>query len=217
MNAGGVIIDGGRVAVPHARVVTWADDRSVLELGDNRQRRRARVRAIVLHTTWGRLGPLVLGAGSPAGRGYVAANARATDKSWDFTVDRDGTVFQQSDPARCFTWHAGAANPFSVGIEMVQALTGELYEVQVRAAVELVDALAREFAIARLVPWRRGAPDLRVLPTVRAGRLELLHGLFAHANFTDDRGPGDPGPFAFRVLEATKGWLGVEWGAAGLG
>ncbi len=50
---------------------------------------------------------------------------------------------------------------------MVQALSGDLHEVQVRAAVELIEVLASEFDLARLLPWRRGAPDLRVLPTVR--------------------------------------------------
>jgi hypothetical protein len=209
MNAG-IVIDGRRVKVAHARVVTWLDDARVPELGENRSRRRERVRAIVLHTTWGRLGALHAGSGTPAGRGYVAANARATDKSWDFTVDRDATVFQQSDPARWFTWHAGAANPFSVGIEMVQALTGELYEVQVRAAVELIEVLARELGIARVVPWRNGQPELRVLASVRAGRLSGLRGLFAHANFTDDRGPGDPGPVVAEVMVRAKGWVGIE-------
>ncbi|MFO0562377.1 MAG: peptidoglycan recognition family protein [Polyangiales bacterium] len=215
MKAASIIVDGRRVPVQQARVVTWADDASVLELGENRSARRQRVRAIVLHTTWGRLGEFRSGSGSPAGRGYVAANARATNKSWDFTVDRDGTIFQQNDPARFFTWHAGAANPFSVGIEMVQALSGELYEVQVRAAVELIESLSAAFGLARLLPWRRGGPDLRVLPTVRAGRLDRLHGLFAHANFTDDRGPGDPGPIAFRVLQGAMGWVGIDWTADG--
>jgi hypothetical protein len=125
-------------------------------------------------------------------------------------VDRDGTVFQQGDPARWCIWHAGAANPFSVGIEMVQALSGELYEAQVRAAVELIEVLARELGIARVVPWRNGRPELRVLASARVGRLNRLQRLFAHANFTDDRGLGDPGPVVAEVLVRAKGWVGIE-------
>ncbi|MDP3275671.1 MAG: peptidoglycan recognition family protein [Deltaproteobacteria bacterium] len=207
----GILVAGRRYGVPWARVVTWLDDPRVHELAGNRGQRRERVRAIVLHTTWGRLGELVAGSGPTIGFGYVAANSRAVDKSWDFTVDRDGTIYQQSDPAHWFSWHAGAVNPWSVGIEMAQGQDGALYADQLRSAVELIEVLARVFGIPRVLPWRDGAAQLRVLGAVRAGQYTGLQGLFAHANFTEDRGPGDPGPGAFGVLWAAKGWVGVAW------
>jgi hypothetical protein len=209
-----IIVGGVRVGVPHAKVVTWLDDPTVPQLGSNRSVRRTPVRAIVVHTTWGRLGPLFEGSGDRIGRRYVAENVRTTQKSWDFTVDQDGTIYQQNDPARFYTWHATIANPFSVGIEMAQRMDGTLYETQLRATVELVSVLARVFDVPRVVPWRRGAPDLRVLPAVRAGRLGELQGVFGHVHFTDERGPGDPGPFPFAVLRAI-GWMGIEWSADG--
>ncbi|MDP3277131.1 MAG: hypothetical protein Q8Q09_18210 [Deltaproteobacteria bacterium] len=93
--------------------------------------------------------------------------------------------------------------------ERVRAIV--LHADQLRSAVELIEVLARVFGVARVLPWREGAAELRVLGAVRAGRYAGLQGLFAHANFTEDRGPGDPGPGAFGVLRA-KGWVGVGWG-----
>lgn len=39
-----------------------------------------------------------------------------------------------------------------------------------------------------------------------AGR---LRGLFAHSNFTDDCGPGDPGPVVAAALVRAKGWVEI--------
>ena len=81
----------------------------------------------------------------PSSRAELLAlyQSRTTrDVSWHFTIDTDGTVIQQADAALWMCWHAGHANGWSVGIELVQQPgSGDLYEVQIASLAAIVEAL----------------------------------------------------------------------------
>jgi len=168
--------------------------------------------AVVLHTTKGRTGALVDTAAAPSERAERYARYQAgtaSDKSWDFTVDLDATIVQSNDPTGAcggratpiYTWHCGAANVWTVGIEIVQAEDRRLYARQLAAAVALATVLCDTYGITKRVPCdAQGAPwegpINEVVSHKRGGRQGRLSGVFNHCNLTtpDSRGPGDAGP-----------------------
>jgi hypothetical protein len=70
-------------------------------------------------------------------------------------IDFDGTVACVADPLTETTYHAGhrAINHHSIGIEMYQGESAELYQVQLESTVRLVDFLTRRFGIQRQFHW----------------------------------------------------------------
>lgn len=209
--AGALIINGQRVAVPGARITTWLDDsKRAPPITDGRSI-TAPPRAFVWHTSKGILCRAAVPDAIPSTHAETLAlyQSRTTrEVSWHLTVDTDGDVLQQADPARWMCWHAGGANAWSLGAEMVQRdATGTLTAPQIRAAADVTDAVCLALAIPRRVlvgpdgaPWTRQVRDLQ--STRAGGRGLTWAGVIGHVHLTTDRGPGDPGPLIFAELIA---------------
>ena len=138
LSAGGLIIDGVRVPVPGVRVTTWVDDpKRAPPITDGRAITKRPI-AFVWHTSKGILCRTAAPDAIPSTRAEDLAlyQSRATrEVSWHLTGDTDGDVIQQADPARWQCWHAGGANAWSLGAELVQRdATGTLTAPQIRAS-----------------------------------------------------------------------------------
>lgn len=178
--------------------------------------RKRFVRSIVFHTTSGSAKRVVPGAGA-GGRAKVFADYQVkTDRfvSWDGTIDTDGLVLWQNDPAKNYSWHATSWNSCSLGIEIVQEKDGTLYQAQIDAAVLLADVLTATLGIQRQLPW--DASHSCVMPGVLPRADEKgsdkgtsLMGVFAHFHNTQNRGAGDPGRFVYDALYAA-GYEGFD-------
>lgn len=213
----GIVLNGQRIETPGLETISWLDDPKVPRATDT-QPRRQRIRAVVLHTVKGIRGNLLPGS-KPSTRAEAYAKYQANtsrDVSWDYTIDTDGTIIVSNDPIERFTWQAGAVNPFTLGIEMVQESNGDIYVDQVATLVRFLDLLTRELAdrghpIQRQVPWKNGAPVVGVISRIRTEGTSV-YGIYGHRNQTPDRGPGDPGDHVFRALIAA-GYAGHDFDA----
>jgi hypothetical protein len=211
LSAGGLIVNGVRVAVPGVRVTTWVDDpKRAPPITDGRSI-TAPPRAFVWHTSKGILCRALAPDAIPSTHAETLAlyqSRTAREVSWHITVDTDADVLQQADPARWQCWHAGGANAWSLGAELVQRdATGTLTAPQIRAAADVTDAVCAALAIPRRVlvgpdgaPWVRQVKDLQ--STRAGGRGLTWAGVLGHVHLTTDRGPGDPGPWIFAELIA---------------
>ena len=209
LSAGGLIIDGVRVPVPGVRVTTWVDDpKRAPPITDGRAITKRPI-AFVWHTSKGILCRAAAPDAIPSTRAEDLAlyQSRATrEVSWHLTGDTDGDVIQQADPARWQCWHAGGANAWSLGAELVQRdATGTLTAPQIRAAADVTDAVCLALAIPRRVlvgpdgsPWTRQVKDLQ--STKAGGRGLTWAGVIGHVHLTTDRGAGDPGPLIFAEI-----------------
>ena len=211
LSAGGLIVNGVRVAVPGVRVTTWLDDpKRAPPITDGRSITKPPI-AFVWHTSKGVLCRALAPDAIPSTMGETLALYQSrTDRevSWHLLVDTDADVLQQADPARWQCWHAGGANAWSLGAELVQRdATGTLTAPQIRAAADVTDAVCAALAIPRRVlvgpdgaPWMRQVRDLQ---SIKAGGRGLTWaGVIGHVHLTTDRGPGDPGPWIFAELIA---------------
>ncbi len=213
----GLIVAGARVPVEVPELLTYLDDPHVApRVTDGKPRTADRVTGIVLHTSRGVRGHVRPGA-LPSSRAELLAlyQSRTTrDVSWHITIDTDGTVIQQADAALWMCWHASHANGWSVGIECVQQPgSGDLYEVQVKALVAVVEALCGALKIPRRTPvGADGRPWPGLIAEHReaseGGRQRPFAGVLGHRALTDRRGPGDPGDGVFEALLAA-GFEGV--------
>jgi hypothetical protein len=210
-----LILGGVAYEVPGLAVRSWRDDPRIPAATDTNARRE-RISGIVLHTTSGKRGPVLAapapGAPVDADVAYARYQASAPDhKSWDFTVDRDGSVAQSSDPLERATWHAGntPVNNRSVGIEIVQDKDGTLYRPGIDSAVKLVNFLTARLGIQRQYPARNGQPDGRHVERLLAGGGRDFYGVYGHRNTATDRGWGDPGDPVFDALSA-EGYEGFD-------
>lgn len=207
-----IVLGGRRFEVPGAPdTKNPLDHRDIPWMTDGHERRR-RIEAVIVHTTKGRTGALIEDEAEPSeaaeryGR-YQAGSKR--DVSWDFTVDLDGTIVQHNDPsAPCggraaprVSWHAGHANEWSIGVEIVQTPGRALYLTQLRVVVTFVAFLCDQYGIPKRVPVdARGAswekPIFECVSEKRGGRQRSVEGVLNHCHVTtpDSRGPGDAGP-----------------------
>jgi hypothetical protein len=125
-------------------------------------------------------------------------------------------VIVSNDPLRRYTWHAGAVNGFTLGIEMVQEANGDLYADQIAAVVQLIDFLTallsdRGHPIQRQIPWKNGKAVAGVLARLANSDTDQnVTGVYGHRNQTTNRGPGDPGDSIFEALHAA-GYLGFDY------
>lgn len=216
----GIVLGGVRVPVPGAEVVTWLDDPATAVQQRNVTRREERIRAIVLHTVEGMMGPVLPGLAPEKAqpRAWTSSMNRNTRASYDFLVSRDGRIYQVNDPLLWYTWQArdgdapGEVSRTTLGIEMEQdAHTGETNAGQYDSEVALVDALTGALGIQRQIPWHAGDGDRRVLARLVAGG-EDVAGVYGHRNQTDNRGRGDPGDEIYRRL-ADAGYLTFDFSA----
>lgn len=210
--ASGLVIDGADVLVPGLTVVSWRDDPSLrLKMGQDGRKRRPgeHVRRVVLHTTRGVPGghdqrPQVIHPGvGPAGSA-AEANARYWSRAPScagahLVVDYDGSVVCTADLAAEVSYHAGATNGDSIGIEIVQGADAGLYEGQLAAVVVLCGFLADRFGLARTAQYPyRGAGD-------------AVAAFLGHRDVSDSRGRGDPGDAVMERLIAA-GWAPIDRG-----
>ncbi len=214
-----IILDGKQYETPGLDTISYADDPAVPQATDF-QPRRERIKWIVIHTVHGkRCAVLRPGFSKPSKRAeqyaiYQANTSR--EVSWDITIDTDGTIIQSNDPVRRYTWHAGAFNPFSVGIELVQEGDGTLYGGQMDVLVRFLDFITRILArlghpIQRQVPAIDGNPAGGVVRRILdAAEARKTTGICGHRNQTTNRGPGDPTDFPFlAMMEA--GYKGFDF------
>lgn len=214
----GLVVAGRRVEVPGvADLVTYLDDpHRAPRVTDGKPRDGSHVTGIVLHTSRGRRGTVRPGA-FPSTRAellalYQSRTTRAV--SWHATVDTDGTTIQQADAALWMCWHAGHANGWSIGIELVQQPdTGDLWEVQIAACVAVVEALCVALSIPRRTPVTAdGRPHAGLIhehqEASEGGLQRPFAGVLGHRALTRNRGPGDPGDAIFEALLAA-GFEGV--------
>jgi hypothetical protein len=209
--AGGLIVNGVRVPAPGVRVTTWVDDPKRAPTITDGRSITAPPRAFVWHTSKGILCRALAPDAIPSTHAETLAlyqSRTAREVSWHITVDTDADVLQQADPARWQCWHAGGANAWSLGAELVQRdATGTLTAPQIRAAADVTDAVCAALAIPRRVlvgpdgaPWVRQVKDLQ---SAKAGGRGLTWaGVLGHVHLTTDRGAGDPGPLIFAELVA---------------
>ena len=212
----GLIIDGRVVPVPGRRVISWHDDPLVrLKMPEYGRRRPpiANVRQVIIHTTRGIPGGTDLrkqvirpGAGPGTWKRLNLARMWADDdrnSGAHYVVDFDTTIYALADAVREMTYHATAANPMSVGIEIKQGGDAELYAEQLEAVADLVDVLTLELGIQRQIPSRyRGKPFARLSEGGGGGRDVV--GVFGHRDQTARRGAGDPGGAIYEVLAARR-------------
>ena len=188
-----IACDGGLIEAHGLDGATWPDDASLaLKLGeDGRKRRGTPITHVVLHTTRGIPGgrdqrPQVILPGLGPQGSAAEANARYWSRAKSsagahLIVDYDGTLVQTCDLALVATYHAGAINGSSIGIEIVQSANAELYEGQLAATVRLCRWLANYFDLPLTIqfPYRGHGPPLAAF--------------VGHRDLTDSRGRGDPG------------------------
>lgn len=210
---GGLIIGGGVESVPGLDIQNWQDDaRLRLKMGEDGRRRPLNVRwlrAIVLHTTMGL--PFDLKAsGAPRilpGRGPATSIDRDTAKWWStdgrhagahIIVDFDSSIACLADLRDEETYHAGAVNPYTIGVEIAQRRDGALFEEQLSSVALLCMWLCDRFRIQRQIPssYTQGI----ITPRCAAGGSNVV-GVYGHRNVTSSRGFGDPGDAVFAVLE----------------
>lgn len=214
----GLVIGGARVPVPGvAELVTWLDDPHVAPpITHHTSPRKRPPTAIVLHTSRGVRGTVRPGS-FPSSRAELLAHYQARTErkaSWDLTIDGDGTVIQQSDPATNYTWHACHANGWSIGIECVQQRdSGDLWSVQLDALVAVVGVLCEAFQIpTRTIVNGDGKPHAGIVRAWQeadeGGRQGSWAGVIGHRNLTTHRGDGDPGDGVFDAL-LVAGFSGV--------
>ena len=209
LSASGLIVNGVRVPVSGVRVTTWVDDpKRAPPITDGRAITKPPI-AFVWHTSKGILCRALAPDAIPSTHAETLAlyqSRTAREVSWHITVDTDADVLQQADPARWQCWHAGGANSWSLGAELVQRdATGTLTEPQICAAADVTDAVCAALGIPRRVlvgpdgaPWTKLVKDLQ--STRAGGRGLTWAGVLGHVHLTTDRGAGDPGPWIFAEL-----------------
>ncbi len=222
-----IVFNGQKVDWPNT--VSYLDDPSKVPsaIGNTNPRHADTagepvVRGFVIHTVHGHEGHLRPGLSPVSTRDleYARADARHRDegqRSWDFTVDTDGSVAWSTDPARRFSWHAMQVNPNTAGCEFVQEWEGDMWSDAVDAGARLVVATCRRLGIQLQMPWKDGKPYRGMLSRAlfENGSGARLVGIYGHRNvwkrnesgtLVAMRGAGDPTDFPFLALEK----LGVE-------
>ena len=229
---GGLIINGRRVPVPGAEIVTWRDDPTrAPPITDGHRRDPDEAIAFMWHTAKAILCRQAVPNAIPSTMAETLARYQSNTKrevSWHVTADTDATVLQQADLELWTAWHAGWANGWTVGGELVQRDgRGQLTRPQILVAADVTDAVCAAMGFPRRVlvgpdgkPWLGPVLDL-VSPRAkhyetganlggrgRTGAGVIAHSHVAHRDAGDGkgtrngRGPGDAGPLLFEELLA---------------
>ena len=210
-----IVFDGVKQEVPGVNSICWDDKNSKVKYVTDKTERKRRIRVIVCHTHHGVLSDLVPGVGPNTTIDESLAKYQvSTDRyvSWDYTVDLNGDVTWQNDPAKHYTWQAGDINDISLGFEMVQQTTktdskgnptrANLYEEQIKKSVLMIDFLTAKMGIQRQIPWdkKKDKPVAGTLKRLAEENCVDFVGIVGHRNLTGERGPGDPGDAIFYAL-----------------
>jgi|SRR5882672_3175684 len=224
VTTGSILISGRIVPVPGLAITppasaggpAWAR----LDRGDCTSR-HGWVRQVIVHTTGGDW-PMPIGAGAGAGGECPRyADIWQTDPAHSaahLVVDSAGAVACLADLATTTAYHAEGSNPWSVGIEMVQAHDGTVFQATIDACTLLVAAICDAIGIPEQMPRGpyRGGP-LRRMEVIQDGRRINTGGpdcigVFGHRDNTSQRGRGDPGDAIWTAL-AGLGFEGWDYAA----
>lgn len=203
MAKGGLLIGGIVHAVPGLDIVNPVDGPAWCRLSpsDYKTRRTSWIRQVIIHGTRGGWPQNVIPGAGKGDRAKIVADfwrGDLTHSAAQLVVDTDGRVACLCDLAACAAYHATVSNEWSVGIEMAQLGTGDVYEATLAATVRLVAALCDLLGIPKQMPDRyEGRPLKRLLD----GGPDFA-GVYGHRHNTDRRGRGDPGDAVFVELEA---------------
>jgi hypothetical protein len=213
-----VIVDGREYDLQGVTVYNWKTHPKECPKTPHVNPRRTFVRGIVLHTVHGTADGGVVDTHDESKADLAYAKYQSTTKrevSWHFTVDVDGSIAQSADPVRDVCWHATQTNPFTIGIELVQAPQGDLTRIQLDAMVRLIDFLTRVdvsmMAIQRQIPMRGGQHYRGIISRTLTefGSGASVNGIYGHRNIwyrsktgalKPYRGAGDPGDAPFEAL-----------------
>ncbi len=136
----GKVIVAGQPVECRASVTTWQERP---ELGFKRLKMRAETRAVVWHWT-----------GGTGGADQVHRTLVARGLSCHFLIEPGGRIVQFADTAT-HAMHAGQANPWSIGVEMVNPATpynrGADYRDLVRETIHGVETRATTFTAKQFV------------------------------------------------------------------
>lgn len=212
----GLVIGGREVQVPGVIVRNFKDDpKLALRVGrpdgnNDGKRRSAPISIIVIHTTKGIPGgkdkrqQLILpGFGKNTDAEDRTASYWSTDPTPSgahLVFDHDGSVACLADLRDVCAYHAGNSevNNRSIGIEIFQGSSAEMYEGQLDTVRKVVDVLTAEFGIQRQIPdYYRNRP----VPRLDDGGGRDFNGVVGHRDVSDQRGKGDPGDAIMEVLE----------------
>lgn len=221
---GGLLIAGMLFPVPGLTVIPPASHGGPLwarlDRGDYTSR-HAWVRQILIHSTGGIWPqPIIPGAG-PGGEAARYADIWQSDPKHSaapLAVDSAGVVACLADLALTTAYHAEASNPWSIGIEMVQARDGSVHQATLDATARLAAAICDSIGIPHQMPRGPylGEPLARFEVTDHNHHLKLggpdCVGVFGHRDNTAARGRGDPGDAIWTAL-ANLGFEGLDYAA----
>ena len=201
----GFVIDGVQEQVEGLSCLSWLDNpRFHLSREDFGRRATRWVRAIVLHTTSGKVGQVLPGLGPDRHVDEKVLSYWSTSPSSGgahIVVDSDGSMLCCADLQAEAAWHATSVNQHTIGIEIGQTYVGSVatvYEEQLRVVRVLVDWLTRRFRIQRQVQSPYHSSDHPV-PRLVQGGVDVV-GVYGHRDQTHDRGEGDPGNSIIEML-----------------
>ena len=207
----GLIVNGRRVPVPGARVVTWEDDLRVPRAVHGAPREASKVVASIAHTSRGKDAKITRVTGSAKKGLRVARYLGRTNGrkvSAHVVVAGDGTIYQLADLATWRCNHAGTANGFTFGVEVSQDDDDpSLTRAQVAAFVALMHAAHDALSIPKRVPMvggRHVVEDVRAwLSKKSGGEQRAFTGCAGHRCTSASRGRGDPGDALMEALRAS--------------
>ncbi len=132
------------------------------------------------------------------GENGALANAKyfakeTSEASSHFVLADNGAALVLADLITNRTWHAGAWNPFTIGIEIDQSSADAICTQALATSVHLAWWLCAAFGVQPMLPFHNGAPDLGDIPQLVGGGAKNFRGHYFHAAQAI-RGRGDPGP-----------------------
>lgn len=193
--------------IPGLNTKNWKDGISWIKYITDKSPRNRPIKNIVCHTHEGLISKLLPGTGPNTTIDEALARYQVNTErqvSWDYTVDLNGDVIGQNDPAVDYSWQAGFVNPSSLGIEMIQQNkegTRYLYEEQIKKTVLLIDFLTAALGIQRQIPWDKINNKPVLTQIQRIINFNDFIGIVGHVQLTRDRGKGDPGEHIFLALK----------------
>jgi hypothetical protein len=203
----GLVIGDRRFKIPGINIRNWYDDpRLKLKLtgpeadGYVRGSGRWTVRNTCFHTTSGS-GPIVInpGVGPDSKMDELIARSWTNSKRQagaHLVIDFDGSVFCCADLLTTATYHAGAVNGHSVGIEICQNSKFETWESQYNTLVAISDFLSLAFSFQRFYQYPY---DINEIARIHAGAGDVV-GFYTHYHQTTNRGRWDSGKHSMEVL-----------------
>lgn len=197
----GLVVDGRLEQIPGLEIVSYKRHPELrLKADEDMRARRTRwIRSFVWHNTKARPTRLLPGKGPSTDLGSRIANLWSTDgrhAGAHLSIDWDGAVCCHADLLRDAAYHASSMNEVSIGAELFEGGKGEIYEVQLDAALVITEWVCARFGIQRQIPDPEDNSTIRRI--VRGGKDAV--GIFGHCHQYAGK-KNDPGKHIFRHLE----------------